>query len=206
MSYPIPNIALSIETAVGVSEADSSIVMAAGTLYDFATNVACWIKQGKAWTLTCVSKANTAAGDYFTVQDDGGGVTAFMFDVSGTDSIPTGYTRINISGATTAASVATLVKTAIDAVYATPITTTDNSDGTLTLLRLGAQLALTEHVANAGFTVANSTALAASAASGSMLVAAGQLVKLDGKAGQTLSVIQDATGGKCTITPLRFAR
>lgn len=205
MSIAIPDIARSIKSDVGAAEADNGIAMAAGTLYEFACNTACWIKQGKAWTLTCATKANTAAGDYFTVQDDGGAVYTFQLDVSGTDRIAAGATRIDISSATTAAQVAALVKTALDAVF-TSVTTTDNSDGTLTLLRLGAQLALTEHVAHASFTVANSTALAATLGSGSMFVPAGVVKPLDGKAGQTLSVIRDAADGKCTVTPLRFAR
>lgn len=211
MSVAVPIIALSSESAVTASEADFALAMAAAvsgqqaSVYEFCSNTACWIKQGKAWTITCATFANLAALDYMTVADDGGAPTAFMFDKLGT-GVPPGYTQVDVSAASTNAQVAAALKVAIDLLYSATITTTDNTDGTLTLVRAGAQLALTEHVTHASFTVANSTALAATAGAGSMFVPALAIKFIDGKHGQTLSVIRDAADGKASLTPLRFVR
>jgi hypothetical protein len=46
----------------------------------------------------------------------------------------------------------------------------------------------------------------ASAGAGSTLINAGQEALLDGSFGDTLSVVQDSTGGKASLTPVVFTR
>lgn len=205
MSYPVPIIAESIERDVAEAEADAAIALVAGQHYEFVSSSACWIKQGAAFLITCVTKANLAEGDALTITIDGL-AKIFEFDKA-PDGIVAGRVLVDVSADTTAAQVAARLRTAIIASFpATGLTVTDNADGTLTVIQIGAQVAMAEAVANAGFLAAASALLAATAGSGSMYVPAGRVVMLAGKHGQTLSIIRDAADGKSSITRLRFAR
>lgn len=94
-------------------------------------------------TLTLPAKAASTGGDYVVVYDTAGLGWACALNKSGSDPVPSGaiYTAIasgrksnvNISGATTAASVAALIRTAFLALTSFPMTIVDNSDGTLSV-------------------------------------------------------------------------
>ncbi len=201
--YPVvPLLALADEVAVAVASAPFATLTALvpNIIYMFASSTACWLRQGSAWLVTCVSKANSAAGDYFTITLDGTAVL-YGLDVAGT-GVPAGRTQIDISGATTAASVATLVRTAILATQAT-LSVTDNGDGTLTIVKSGSIVTVTENVVNAGFLAATTT-LVASAADGNMFAPANLPFLLDGRYGAKVSVIRDAADGKASLTPVRM--
>lgn len=208
MSYPVPVIADSNEKAVTNAETDFDTALDAGNgmkLYEFISNTACWIKQGKALLLTVATKANTVDGETFTVTLDGVD-TVYEFDKTG-NGVRAGHTLVDISGGgvVTAAQVAAVVVTAMGTAQPS-LTLTDNSNGTITIVAAGKRLAITDTVAHASFTNANSAALAATAGSGSKFCGASERVYLDGKYGQTVSVIRDAADGKATLTPLRFLR
>lgn len=95
-------------------------------------------------TITLPAKASATAGDHIVFTDTSGTKWAFALDVSGTDPEPSGATwtavaaakraNINISGATTAAQVATAVKAGFDAIVGATAkwTTVDVGDGTIT--------------------------------------------------------------------------
>lgn len=104
-------------------------------------------------TITCVEKASMADSDYMTI-DDGIAAKVYEFDTAG-DGVTAGRVQVNISGASTAASVAAILKTAIETNQA--ISVTDNLNGTLSLTHLlynaTCNVAITENVADAGFLV-----------------------------------------------------
>lgn len=205
MSFPVPVTAKSIERDVGVAEADFTTVLAVQKFYELVSNTACWYKQGGAMLITCVAKASLVDTDSMSIMIDGV-AQRFEFDTAG-NGVSVGSVQVNVSADTTAATVAARLRTAILATFtSTDLTVTDNADGTLTVIMLGAQLAMTETVANAGFLVAASTALAATAGAGSCYTPAGYIRYLDGKYGQTVSIIRDAADGKATLTPLHFIR
>jgi hypothetical protein len=96
-------------------------------------------------TLTFESLANSDAGDYFIIYDTTGQGWGISLDKTGSDPEPTGARwvalaaakkdHVDISGATTAAQVAALVETAIDALTGfTAVIVTDDSaaNGTMT--------------------------------------------------------------------------
>jgi hypothetical protein len=94
-------------------------------------------------TLTLASLAGTTSKDYVVVTDTNGLTWAIYADKTGSDTAPTGaaYVAVNasrknkadISGATTAAQVAALFKTAFEALtgFTSVVTITDPTDGTL---------------------------------------------------------------------------
>ncbi len=210
MTLQVPLISTSVEAAVTASETDFGTAMTlqnvdASIYYEMVSNTACWIKQGAALKLTVATKANTAAGDYFTLTLDGVAVV-YQLNVSGTDAAIVGATQIDISGATTAAQVAALVRTAVLAAQPGLTSITDNGDGTLDVLAVGKTLVITENVAHASFTVTASAVLAATAGTGSKFCAAGERVIIDPKSGQYLSIIRDAADGKATLTRIRLCR
>lgn len=171
--------------------------MVAGKKYLFVSSTNCWIKQGSAILLTCVSKANFADTDYFTLSIDGTGVT-YEFDKAG-DGVTAGNVQVNISTDTTAADCAARLRTAILANQAT-LTVTDNVDGTLTIsIGDGPIITTTESVTNAGFTI-TAAAPPASAADGSMYVPANVQVILDGNYGPRLGVIRNTADGSASLT------
>lgn len=203
--YPvIPLLALADEVAVGAASAPFATLTAlvASIVYMFTSSTACWVRQGSAWLLTAVSKANSTAGDYYTITIDGVTVT-YQMNVTGTDTVAVaGATQVDISGATTAASVAALLRTAVLATQTT-LTVTDNSDGTLTIVKSGAIVTMTEHITNAGGLVATAT-LVASAAAGSLFWPANTPLLLSGQFGAKVSVIRDAADGKASLTPAKL--
>lgn len=100
-------------------------------------------------TVTFQSKASSTAGDYVVVVDTLGIQYACAVNKSGTDAEPTGAIwsaipsdfkkQVNISGATTAASVAALFETAFNSIrgFTNAITTDDTAnDGTMSFTQV----------------------------------------------------------------------
>ncbi len=110
-------------------------------------------------TITCTAKANYIDTDYMAIPDALLGTKVYEFDTAG-DGASGGRIAVNISGATTAANVAAILKTAIEASQGTLIVT-DAGSGVLTLAHKIAgvigNVTITENVANAGHTVAGLT-------------------------------------------------
>jgi hypothetical protein len=205
MAFPVPVTAESVMSAVASTEADFALTLATSTLYEFVSSTACWIKQGAAYLITCVAKADLVDTDYLTITIDGNPRT-FAFDTEG-DGVLSTQVQVDVSTDTTDAEVAARLRTAILAQFtSSALTVTDNLDGTLTVVMLGAQVAMSESVANAGFLAAASTALAATAGTGSHYTPANLPRYIDGKHGQTLSVIRHSADGNASLTRLRVVR
>lgn len=120
-------------------------------------------------TITCVTNANMADTDYITIGDGVNPVVLYEYDKAA-DGVTAG--RVNwAAGASTAADVATTLKTAIEANQ--PSLTVTRADGVLTLTSkipgTAPNVTITENVANAGFLV---TGLSGGATTGFAPVAA----------------------------------
>lgn len=205
MRASIPVINESVTVTIG-SEADVALAIADAQLYEFMPlGGACWIKQGTAQKITCVTKANLADTDTLTIAQLGKSNVVFEFDTAGNGvTLASGRVQVNVSADTTAAQVAARLRTAILAQFPL-LTVTDNADGTLDVSIVGDRFTITEQVANAGFTLATGTVITASAATGSLPCPAGVARVVDGKYGSVLSVIQNgAETGKASLTRLRF--
>ncbi len=174
--------------------------MAVTQSYLFTSSTNCWIRQGTAKLFTCVAKASMADADFMTVVL-AAGTSVYEFDVAG-DGVTTGRVRVNISTDTTAAQVATRLRTALLAAQ-TQLEVTDNTDGTLTVVAPDLVMTASEHVANAGFTITAAT-VTATAADGSMFTPAGFSVVVNGDQGPQLGVIRDTVDGKSSITHIRM--
>lgn len=198
MSLLVADVASSLFSAVGAASAEVTDAMKRNQIYRFSSTTACYIKQAaSSWVITCLTKANFADTDYFGIAVDGAAAVLFEFDKAG-DGVTAGRTRVNISGATTAADCAAILAPLIQAAFPY-LKVTDNLDGTITVVLGAGRLELTENVANASFTVVEGTN-AATAGAGSMFIPANLPVELSGSKGGRLAVIQSATGGSCTLT------
>jgi hypothetical protein len=192
-----PDITTSIKAAVTATQAGFASSMST-YLWMFVSSTNCWIKQANpSGTITCVAKASMADTDIMTI-NDGTTTVTYEFDTAG-NGVTGGRVQVNISGATTAASVAVILKAAIEA-NQTYITVTHDGLGVLTLASTTKNITLTETVANAGFLV--SYGPQASAATGSMYVPANTQIILDGRCGSNLSVIRDSADGSASLTRL----
>jgi hypothetical protein len=113
--------------------------------------------------ITCTTKANYADTDYMTIGDGLTPAKLYEFDFAG-DGVTSGRVAVDISGATTAAEVAAILRTAILA-NQPAFTVTDNLDGTLTLTHkwpgTGGNVTMTDNVVNVAHTVAGMSAGAA---------------------------------------------
>lgn len=191
-----PDCSTSIKSTVTATAAAFSSTMAARDIWMFVSTTNCWIKQANpSGTITCVAKASMADTDIMTI-NDGTTTVTYEFDTAG-NGVTGGRVQVNISGASTAASVAAILKTAINA-NQSYIAVTDNLDGTLSLAATSKSIIMTETVANAGFLV--SYGPIASAASGSMFVPANVVLPISGYAGSNLSVIRDTADGSASLT------
>lgn len=108
-------------------------------------------------TITCVPKASLVDGETFTISDGVNTPTVFEFDVAG-DGVTPGNVAVDVSGATTALDVATIVKTAINGVVGTLlVTAVDNLTGIVYLTAddygTVANVTITETVTDSGFVV-----------------------------------------------------
>jgi hypothetical protein len=110
-------------------------------------------------TITCVTKANLAEGDYCTVGDGIVPAKLYEFDLA-PNGVVAGRIVVDVSGATSAADVAAILRTAILANQPS-LGVVDNADGTLTITHQwpgdGGNVTMTENVTNAGFLVTGLT-------------------------------------------------
>jgi hypothetical protein len=164
-------------------------------VYLFLSSTNCWIRQGTAKLVTCVTKANLVDGDFLTIALSTGTKT-YEFDVAG-NGVAVGNVQVNVSSDTTAAQVAARLRTAILANQTLEVT--DNTDGTLTVVSPDLVMTITEQVANAGFTIA-ATTMTVATADGSMFVPASIPITINGDQGPQLGVIRDAADGKASLT------
>lgn len=162
--------------------------------YLLTTTTNALVKQGTAWLITATTFANMANGDTVTITDQG---VSVVYEFRKTGSVTAGNILVDIAGLTTAAQVATALYAAI-VINQSAITATDNT-GSITLqvtTRTG--LVVAENVVNAAFTVAL-TAPVASAASGSVIVAAGQTIMLLGRRGGQVGITRVSADGAATL-------
>lgn len=107
-------------------------------------------------SITCVAKANLVDGETITIGDGFRPPVVYELDVAG-DGVAGDSVQVDVSGATTAAEVAAIMKTAIEANQPL-LTVTDNTDGTLALAHQLAgvvgNVTITYTVDDAGFAVA----------------------------------------------------
>jgi hypothetical protein len=105
--------------------------------------------------ITCTTKANYVDTDYMTLGDGMMPAREFEFDTAG-NGVTSGRVQVDISGATTAADVATILRTAIVNTFPA-LEITDNADGTLRVEHrwpgVAGNVTITESVANAGHLV-----------------------------------------------------
>lgn len=190
-----PDTSTSIEVAVTATHAEFAAAMTAGQFWQFTSNTNCWVKQASPTGLiTCVANASMADSDFMTINDGINAAVLYEYDKAG-DGVTGGRTAWAVG--TTALTVATNLAAAIR--VAQPyITVIDNHDGTLSLSSVTRNITLTENVANAGFTATYGPI--ATAATGSMFVAAGVSVYFDGRLGSDVSVLRDTADGKATLT------
>lgn len=196
-----PDISTSIEKDVTATQIGFTASMAASQYWMFVSSTACWIKQASpTGSITCVAKASMADTDFITINDGINAAVVYEFDTAG-NGVTGGRVQVNISGATTAADVAAILKTAIEA-NQSYITVTNAGSGVLTLASTTRNITVTETVANGSFAVTYGPQ--ASAASGSMYVPANTMVLLDGRCGSNLSAIRDTADGKSSLTRARL--
>lgn len=106
-------------------------------------------------SITCVAKASYVDTDYMTIGDGLSAPVAYEFDTAG-DGVTAGRVQVNVSGSTTPADVAAVLKTAIEGAQPA-IAVTDAGSGVLTLAAkitgTFANVTITENVADAGHLV-----------------------------------------------------
>ena len=187
-----PNTATAKTLAVATASAQASITMGANKLYLFTSATACYIKQGSQYLLTLTTKAGHGVADTITIVLNGA-TRIFELDKAA-DGVVAGRTAIDISSATTAAQVATLVYTALAAAYPT-LVLTDVGDGTITIEANGQRLTMTE----SGAATVAAANLVASSAAGNMFVPANMPTLLHGMNGPKVAGIRLAADGNATI-------
>lgn len=186
----------SVASTVTATVAVAASALIAKQVYLFTASTNSWIRQGSAQLVTCVAKASLATGDFITVVLPDS-TFSYQFDLTGSDVL-SGNTQVNVSTDTSAIQVAARLRSAL-LLKQPSLEVTDNGNGTLTVVAPDAIMTITEHVANAGFTVAAAT-MTATATSGSMYVPLGYAVALNGSQGPQVGVIRDSADGKASVT------
>ena len=117
-----------------------------------------WVPVGgvaATGTITCTAKTNYVDGEIMTIGDGIQAPKVYEFDVPN-DGVTAGRVQLNISGATTAADVAAIVKTAIEANQPS-LSVANAGSGVLNLTHkiagTFANITITEGVTHAGHTV-----------------------------------------------------
>lgn len=196
-----PEITTALKVAVTATRAEFAATMAAQQYWMFVSSTNCWIKQANpTGTITCVAKASLADTDYMTIDDGINAAELYEFDTVG-DGVTGGRVQVDVSGATTAADVAVILKAAIEATQ-TYLTVTHDGAGVLTLTSTSRNITLTDNVTDAGFTVSYTPQ--ATAAALSMYVPANTAIILDGSLGSNLSVLQDTANGSASLTKMKI--
>lgn len=191
--------------------------MVRGALYQLVSSTAAHFKQGSNMRITCSTQANLVdATDKLTIvvgaqkssselskaeqQGSSASVsTVYEFDKAG-DGVTAGNVQVNVLTDTTAITVAARLATALG-IGNPELTVTNNGDGTLDVYAPSRQMTMIEAVAHASFTVADQ-AITAAAGAGVMFVPPNTPVFLDGAFGRQGAIIQDAAGGKASLTTL----
>lgn len=172
--------------------------LAAHMTYVLVSTTNAWIRQGSTYLLTCTTKANAVDGDKYVITIDGVAKTYEM------DTVPNGVTSgnvlVDISAATTAASVAAILRTAILANQSS-LVVTDNSDGTLTITAPIKTMTIVEQVSHASG-LAAVAAVPAAAAAGSMFIPANVQVLITGSLGPQIGIIRNTADGSASLTPV----
>ena len=218
MSNRIPIPATSVAATVGAGSVALGSAMVRGSLYQLVSSTTAHFKQGTNIRITCATQANMVDGETLTIRVDQqtssgelaraemNGVSTFTTTVYEFDKTPNGVAAgnvlVNISSDTTAITVAARLATAI-AANNPELTLTNNGDGTLDLYAPSRQMVITETVAHVSFTVADQTVVAAAGA-GVMCIPPNTPIVLDGAFGRQGGIIQDAAGGKASITLYAF--
>ena len=186
-------------SAAAIGGGAGATALLVGQTYLYVSNTNSWIRQGSCKLVTCVTKANFADTDFFTITVAGIAVV-YEFDKAG-DGVTTGRVQVNISSDSTAAQCAARLRTAILA-NQTTLEVTDNTDGTLTVAAPDLIMTITENVANAGFTVA-SAVMTVAKADGSMYVPLNYPVLLNGDSGPQVGCLRDSADGTATCTRVK---
>lgn len=192
----VPLTTSSVTSTVTATQATIGTVMVPRHVYLFVANTNSWLRQGTAKLITCVTKANLLDTDFITIALPTG-TKIYEFDVTG-NGVAVGRVQVNVSTDTTAAQVATRLRTAVLA-NQTTLEVTDNADGTLTVVSPDMIMTITETVVNAGFTI-TAAVVTTTAASGSMYVPSGFAVAVAGDQGPQLGVLRDTADGKASLT------
>lgn len=196
-----PEITTALKVSVTATRAEFAATMAAQQYWMFVSSTNCWIKQANpTGTITCVAKASLLDTDFMTINDGINAAVLYEFDTVGNGGTG-GRVIVNVSGATTAADVAVLLKAAIEA-NQTYLTVTHNGAGVLTLTATSRNITLTETVTDAGFLVAYTPQ--ATAAALSMYVPANTQIIIDGSLGSNLSVLRDTADGSASLTKMKI--
>jgi hypothetical protein len=183
-------------SVAGTTVAAHTALVEAGD-YQFVSTTNCWIRQGTSKLLTLVTKANMVDGETLTIVA-GTSTEVYEFDVNGT-GVTSGNVQVDISGATTAADIAVILRVAILA-NQTALTVTDPANGTLIVdLPDSRSLTITDAVAHASFTVGTGI-MQATAGSGSAYIPANVPHLLRGAGGGQLGVIQATGAGTSSTT------
>lgn len=193
--YPVTGTSDSASVTVAAAALGGS--MAAGEIYQLVSSTNCWVKQGTTKLVTCVTKANAADSDYITIAITNVSTVIYEFDKTG-DGVTAGRIRVDISGATTAASVAVILRVAILANQSV-LTVTDNLDGTLTITAPDRQMTIVETVANAGFLVA-AAIVPVTAADGSLYLPLGVIMYVNGDHGLQIGILRSTADGSASLT------
>lgn len=167
MKTLVPNPTTVVGSAVTNVSAALATTMARGELWRIVTSTGSYLAQGTRKRITCATKANTVDGETLTVTvytaktstefarertASTPNAVTFEFDVTGNGGVA-GNNVLDISAATTAASVAVILAAAL--VIAFPeCTVVDNLDGTIDILAPNRQMTISDTVAHASFTVA----------------------------------------------------
>lgn len=182
MSTPVQLARTSLEAAVGASAVALATALTPGlpgvNLYQLASNTAMWWAQGIADTVfTAVPSTFTTAAPHLLS-------TGYALTVSNSGgALPTGLTAATVYWAIVLTPTTfQLATTLANALAGTNLTISTNGTGTQT---------------------ATTTA---TAAAGSAFLPANVPILLDGNNGAKVSVIQDAAGGKASITQVQSVR
>lgn len=196
----MPDTSTSLEVAVGGSQVGFASAMALGDLWMLVSNTACWVKQGSPTaTIVCDTNANMADGDTVTINDGINAAVVYEYDKA-SNGVAGGH--VVWAAGTTAASVATNLAAAINGTKPNTSVVATAVGSTVTVTSTMGNLTTTK-TSTSGMTVAFTPQ--ASAGAGSMFVPANVVVILGGQAGTDASIIQDAAGGKASLTRcLRF--
>lgn len=143
--------------------------------YDLRATTAAWWAQG----IASIAFTATAATDTLTTATPHKLITGMPIQVSTSSALPGGL----------------LAATTYWAIYV------DALNFKLATTRANAMAGTQIDITSAGTGTQTAATVAVAGAAGSALINPGEVVRLDGSNGSTVSVVQDGTGGKASIAP-----